>query len=185
MRQNFISRLRRFRKNEEGNSTVEFAIAFPALMTLVIFGAELGFMSLNHSMLERAVDQTVRDIRLGTGAELQHDDIRNVICERASFIRDCETNMYLEMIQLDPFEPVEVQTYAYDPLRENYCTNHPLDVNPARTFSNGQSNDLMVMRACVEVDPLFPGGFLGASLTSDERDEYALVATTVFVQEPR
>ena len=57
------------------------------------FMMELGFVTMQHSMLDRAMDMTVRDIRLGTGTAPQHDDIKDMICARAGFIPDCDTSL--------------------------------------------------------------------------------------------
>ena len=60
--------LRRFRRSERGAATIEFVITFPALLMMLASAVDLGFISLRHSMLESAMDQVVRDIRLGTGS---------------------------------------------------------------------------------------------------------------------
>ncbi|MEP4804316.1 MAG: TadE/TadG family type IV pilus assembly protein, partial [Hyphomicrobiales bacterium] len=105
-----ISALAKLRRHEDGNATVEFVIVFPAIFFLVLAGLELGIVTLKHAQLERAVDLTVRDIRLNTGINPQHDDIKALICSRASFIKNCETSVRLEMIRQDPFEAMKVPT---------------------------------------------------------------------------
>ncbi|GHG90377.1 TadE/TadG family type IV pilus assembly protein [Pseudodonghicola xiamenensis] len=170
--------LRRLWRQEDGNATIEFAITFPALIILLLSGLELGFVTMQHAMLERAVDQTVRDIRLGTGSAPQHDDIKDMICDRASFIPNCGDNLRLEMIQVDPRAWAGLDTTPD-------CTDKSEEVAPVRNFVNGQSNDLMILRACAKIDPVFPTTGLGKSLSTDAYGQYALVSTTVFVQEPR
>ncbi|WP_146346819.1 TadE/TadG family type IV pilus assembly protein [Phaeobacter marinintestinus] len=178
MRHWFRSRLKRFARSEGGQSTVEFAIAFPAVITIMLSGIELGFVSLNHSMLERAMDMTVRDIRLGTGTAPQHDEIKSLICARAGFIEGCSSNLRLEMIQVDPRNWSGLDTNAD-------CTDQSEEVSPVRNFENGQDNELMILRACVKIDPIFPTTGLGANMPQDSYGQYSLVATSVFVQEPR
>lgn len=170
--------LRRLWRNQAGNVTVEFAITFPAIITIMLSGLELGFVTLQHAMLERALDMTVRDIRLGTGSAPQHDDIKEIICARASFIADCNNALRLEMIQVDP--------RAWSGIDETPdCTDRSEEVAPVRNFVNGQSNDLMILRACAKIDPVFPTSGLGQSLAKDAYGQYALTSTTIFVQEPR
>ena len=65
--------LRQFRMREDGNSTVEFAIVIPAFIMILMSTVELGMINLRHSQLERALDGTVRTIRLGTGDRLVLD----------------------------------------------------------------------------------------------------------------
>ena len=178
MSTHILRRLRRFWRKQDGNATIEFVILFPALLTFLLSGIELGFIGLQHSMLERAMDLTVREIRLGTGTAPQHDDIKDMICDRAAFIPDCGTSLRLEMIQVDPRAWSEIPT-APD------CTDKSEEVSPVRNFVNGQENELMVLRACAKIDPVFPTSGLGENLIKDEYGQYSLTATTVFVQEPR
>lgn len=169
--------VRRFRRSESGTATVEFAITFPAMLVMLLSGVELGMISLQHAMLERAMDITVRDIRLGTGSAPQHDDIKDLICERAGFIDDCTDNLRLEMIQVDPFNwnglPGEAD-----------CIDRSEDVVPVRSFVNGQDNELMILRACAKIAPVFPTVGLGATIGKDGAGNYSLLATSAFVQEP-
>lgn len=172
--------LRRFRKSENGSATIEFVITFPVFLVLLLSGIELGIVSVNHVMLERAVDMTVRDIRLGTGDAPEHDEIKDIICERAGFIKDCSSNLRLEMIQVDPRAWVAIRTEAD-------CTDASEPVSPVRSFVQGQENELMILRACAKISPVFPTSGLGKSLadTGDGGGQYALVAMSAFVQEPR
>ncbi|MFT7597012.1 MAG: hypothetical protein ACI8R4_004355 [Paracoccaceae bacterium] len=170
--------LRRFRRSENGSATLEFAITFPAMLFFLLSGIELGFVTLHHAMLERALDITVREIRLGTGTAPQHDAIKAKICEGAGFINNCDTNLRLEMIQLDPFNWVDISDDAD-------CTDKSEDVNPVRSFVNGLENELMFLRACVKIDPVFPTTGLGKNMVKDGADQYSLVSMSAFVQEPR
>lgn len=170
--------LRRFRRSEQGSATIEFAITFPAMMFVLLSGIELAFVTLQHSMLERAVDITVRDIRLGTGSAPQHDEIKDMICETSGFIKNCGSSLRLEMIQLDPFNWVDIPA-SVD------CTDKSEDVSPVRAFVNGLDNELMFLRACVKIDPVFPTTGLGKSMSKDGAGQYALVSMSAFVQEPR
>lgn len=168
----------RFRREEDGAAVVEFAITFPAMLFLFLSGVELGMMSLQHQALERALDLTVRDIRLGTGNAPQHNEIKDLICERAGYLGSCSENLRLEMVLLDPRSWVDVAATAD-------CTDKSEAVTPYRAFvNNAGENDLMVMRACVKVDPVFPTTGLGSNFVKDGAGQYALVSTTVFVQEP-
>ncbi|MFT5342882.1 MAG: hypothetical protein ACI9BH_002098 [Paracoccaceae bacterium] len=170
--------LRRFRRSEKGSATVEFAITFPIMLLFLLSGIELSFVNLRHSMLERAVDLTVRDIRLGTGTAPQHDEIKNMICVRAGFIDNCADNLRLEMIQVDPRNWTAIPAEAD-------CTDKSVEVAPVRAFVNGLDNELMILRACAKFDPVFPTSGLGADLASGTGGQYALVSTTAFVQEPQ
>lgn len=168
----------RFRRSEAGNATIEFAITFPAVMMLLLSGIELAMSSLQHAMLERAMDMTVRDIRLGTGTSPQHDEIKDLLCERAGFIDNCSDNMRLQMVEVDPRN----WNWAGGTTQ---CVDHAEDAEPVIEFKqDAAENALMVLRACAKIDPIFPTTGLGAAMKGDD-GQYALVSISAFVQEPR
>lgn len=170
--------LARFRRAEEGHATIEFAITFPSMLFLLLSGVELGMMSIQHASLERALDLTVRDIRLGTGSAPQHNEIKDLICERAGYISDCKGTLRLEMVLVDPRNWTSLSADAD-------CIDASKPVEPVRSFTNGMDNELMVLRACAKVKPVFPTTGLGKNVVKDGDGAYALLSSTVFVQEPR
>ncbi|MEC7256596.1 MAG: TadE/TadG family type IV pilus assembly protein [Pseudomonadota bacterium] len=174
------NRVRRFGRAEDGAAVVEFAITFPAMLMLLLSSVELGMVSLQHAMLERAMDQTVRDIRLSTGTAPQHDEIKDLLCERAGFIDSCRENMLLEMVQVNPREWGE--GISDTPT----CTDKSEEVAPKVQFKNDAlENDLMILRACAKIDPIFPTTGLGKNIKKDGAGQFSLVAISAFVQEPR
>ncbi|MCR9126816.1 MAG: pilus assembly protein [Rhodobacteraceae bacterium] len=173
-----LSRLARFLRKDDGSATVEFAILFMPMFTFLMSSVEVGMIHIHHAMLERAVDMTVRDIRLGTGNAPQHDEIKRIICDRAGFIDNCSDNLRLEMVRLNPRAWAGIEATPD-------CTDQSEDVQPVRTFVNGQSNDLMFLRACAKFDPVFPTLGMGENLIKDGAGQFALVSSSAFVQEPR
>ncbi|NIZ63103.1 pilus assembly protein TadE [Sedimentitalea sp. CY04] len=173
-----LQSLRKFRGREDGNATVEFAIVVPLFLMVLVSTVELGLITIKQTMLERALDQTVRDIRLGTGAVQQHNDIRDSICARSGFIDNCSTSLRLEMVQVDPYNWV-----AIDETPD--CITAVEEVQPVRSFTSGQSNELMFIRACMKFNPIFPQWGLGDSLQKDGDGRVSLFASSAFVQEPR
>ncbi|MGR3760179.1 TadE/TadG family type IV pilus assembly protein [Roseobacteraceae bacterium NS-SX3] len=188
----FQKSLLAFRRGDDGNATVEFAVTFPVLLIILLTTVELGLVTLRQSQLERALDQTVRDLRLSTGANLQHDEIRDRICSRSGFIDDCATSLRLEMIQLNPFiwasgtatTAEDGSTGFHTIPTEGDCIDQVEDVQPVRNFINGQSNELMFIRACMKFSPVFPAWGLGKGLEKDADGRVSLFASSAFVQEP-
>ncbi len=178
MIRNLKQRIQRFRNNDAGTSTVEFAIMFPIMLFFFFSGVEMGFITMRHTMLERALDLTVRDVRLATGNIPQHDELKTTICDRAPMIQDCSTNLKLEMILVDPRNWTGIPATAD-------CTDKSEDVQPAREFVHGTDNELMILRACAKFKPVFPAAGLGRELNKDGAGYAALVSTSAFVQEPR
>lgn len=173
-----VTRLGRFRREEDGNATIEFVIMFPIFMALMLAAVEMGIITMRQSMLERAVDMTVRDIRLGTGTAPQHDEIKTLICDRAAMVPECGTNLRLEMISVDP------ENFAPPPATPD-CTDKSEEVKPVRQFTNGMDNELMILRACAKFKPMFPFNGIGRELGKDNAGYAAITFTSAFVQEPR
>lgn len=177
-RATLISRLRAFRRADDGNATVEFAIIIPVFLMILMSTVELGLINVRQSQLESALDQTVRGIRLSTGAPTEHDAIRDQVCQLSGFIDNCETSLRLEMVRLDPFNWSGVNPNPD-------CVNREEDVQPVRSFVSGQSNELMLIRACMKFKPAFSSWGLGGSLGKDADGRVSLFASSAFVQEPR
>lgn len=177
-RSRLLDGLRRFRDCEDGSSTVEFAIVIPAFLMILMSTVELGLINIRHSQLERALDETVRTLRLSTGANLTHNQIRDEICTRSGFIEDCTTSLRLELVQMDPYNWTALPAAAD-------CVDRVENVQPVRSFRNGLSNELMVIRACMKFNPVFPTWGLGGSIEKDADGRISLFAASAFVQEPR
>ena len=178
MRRIFPSLLRRFRREERGSMTVEFALWFPFFLVFMYTSFELGTLTMRHAMLERGLDIAVRDIRLGTGTAPQHDQIKTTICDNAIVIPGCESNLRLEMLRTDM---TNWQSLPADP----DCTDRSEEVRPVRQFQPGTSNQLMLLRACLKVRPFSPASKLVNYLETDGAGDVSLVVTSAFVQEPR
>lgn len=172
-----LSRLRRGLRNEEGSAAVEFVLVFPVIATMIVLTLEMGFITLRQTMLERGLDMAVREVRLGTGTAPEHDQIKDLICGNALILSDCETNLFLEMVPSDP--------RAFAGMHDvTSCTDTPVPSRPVRSFTPGQQNQLVMLRACVLYDPLFPEALLPRVLTADAFGKSAIIAVTAFVQEP-
>ncbi|TNF19610.1 MAG: pilus assembly protein [Rhodobacteraceae bacterium] len=168
----------RFAKDESGVITVDFVIVMSAMALILGGSVEMGYMNVRHGMLERGLDMAVRDIRLSTGTVPDYDDLRASICERASIIGNCQENLRLEMKVVDPRD--------FDPIPAGAdCQNAVQVPRPLRSFQSGADNEMMLIRACLMFEPLFPTTGLAAHLPADGDGYIPMVATSAFVQEPR
>ncbi|WP_298675236.1 TadE/TadG family type IV pilus assembly protein [uncultured Lentibacter sp.] len=167
----------RWQHDENGSATVEFAILFPFFIFMFCAAVELGMITFNHSMLERGLDLAVRDVRLTTGANFQHDDIKIMTCNYAGFLSNCDTQLHLEM------QPLDMRNFT-PPRDTARCTDIAELVNPLTEFRNGQQNQLMMLRACYVFQPIFPFTGLGRHLDWDGNGNAWMIATSAFVQEP-
>lgn len=179
MTRRLTHKLRRFCRDEAGGvETVSFAIWLPVVLMSLFVATEIGVYSARATMLERGMDVVIRDIRLGTGSAPQHSEIKDRICEEARILPNCAENLRLEMVQRDP--------RLWENLPETVdCVDRSEVVLPVRAFANGQSNELMVLRACAKVSPIIPMSWWAQAIQRDGAGDFALVTSSAFVQEPR
>jgi len=174
----FTGRARRFRRTEDGSSTIEFALFVPFFLMLFLSCFELGMLMARNVMLDRGVDIAVRDLRLGSIAPLNETTLKQRICDAAVIIPDCENQIRLEMRQLDP------RNWSLIPPGAD-CVDRGDPGLPAREFApSSNSNQLIILRACSLLDPFAPFAALGAVLSDNGANPYELVATTAYVVEP-
>jgi Flp pilus assembly protein TadG len=171
-----------FLRNEEGVVTVEFVIVFPVFMFMFLMTFESGMVSLRHFALERGVDLAVRDVRIGLMATPTPDSLRTRICASAGLIPDCENQLQIEMIQLNP------RAWT-DPSATVACIDRGAAVQPPVAFTNTANNRLLFLRACARFDPVMPTSGIGKAIVDNNTSSaaggsYALVATSAFVVEP-
>jgi hypothetical protein len=170
---------RRFGRDETGTSTVEFVILFPMFMAIFFAAFESGYMMLRNVMLERSLDLTVRELRLGTPAPPTFDQFKTSICENTYFIDDCENRVQVQL------RPVNMTTWG--PLGgDPRCIDVDSAIDPfdQTEYAVGGNNELMMVRVCALFQPMFPSTGLGLNMQYDGDGNYAIVATTAFVNEP-
>lgn len=166
-----------FRREEDGNMTVDFVLALPTAFLFAAATFEIGMIGLRDVMLERAVDVVVRDVRTGQIPNPTHDMLRNRICQEAAIIPNCQAEMKLEMIRND------IRNYAVIDSQPD-CIDRAATGTPLVNFVNGDNNELMIIRACTLFDPILPTAAVGAQVPKKSEGAYALVATSSFVLEP-
>lgn len=169
--------LRAFHRSEDGGPTLEFVLTLPAMMLIFTSSYEAGVLSTRHVMLERGLDVTVREVRIGAIQSPDHDILVDRICEVASIIPNCLQSIRLEMIQRDPRAWVA-------PNPSVSCVDRAEVGPPVLNFNPGVNNQLMILRACSLFEPMIPTTGLGKLIPKESGGEYALVATSSYVMEP-
>lgn len=173
---NIASSPRRFLKNDRGNASIEFLFIFPVFITIFLSVFEAGVLMTKYMMLERAVDMAVRDVRLSDGTGITHATLVSDICENAYIFKNCESTLLLEL------QPIPMDgTLVLDAIS---CIDRIEDVTPLVKFTPGAASEVMLVRACVIVDPMFPGTGLGLQLSKDASGGYAMRTASAFVNEP-
>ena len=166
---------RRLLADDGGAASIEFVVLFPALMYCLFGMAEIGTLMVRQVMLERGVDIAVRDIRLGLPG-LGYDSVKAKICDAAFLLGSCEEVLRLEFTPLSaggglPAGPVR-------------CVDRAEEIQPMVDFDPGAREEIVLVRACLVADPVFPGTGLGAMLPRDASGGYAIVVTSAFMNEP-
>lgn len=169
--------LRRYLLDENGSATIEFAIIFPLIMFLFMGVAEVGFMTARFVLLERGLDMAARNLRLGVNSTPDHNSVRKDVCRYAALLLNCDTDLFLE------FETFDINS-AY-PRNTAECRDRATDkISPSKEFKPGQRSEIMFIRACMVVDPLFPGLGYGLELPTDNTGGFQLVSYSAFMNEP-
>lgn len=174
--------LRAFRTDESGVVTVQFVIIFPVFFAFFLMTYENGIISVRHVMLERGIDIAVRDVRIGSITDPTQNSIRKRICEVSMIIPDCENQMQVEMVRRDPRSWADLDSNIQ-------CTDRSVASQPVTNFTNGKNNELVLVRACVRIDPMMPTTGIGKAIVESNSGasaggSYALIATAAFVVEP-
>ena len=171
-------RLARALRDEGGQASIEFVIVFPLFVMIMLVGIEAGMMLSRHAMLERAVDISVRNLRLGHWPEPTHQQLRDEICTHTGIIPNCGEALLLELT------PVDTATWQM-PAQPPACVDRAEDMEPVTDFIEGAGNQVMLVRACLVVDPFFPTTPLGLQLPLDASGGFQMVSLASFVNEPR
>lgn len=171
-------RIARRLRDEQGQASIEFVIIFPLFVMVMLVGIEAGMMLARHAMLERAVDISVRNLRLGHWPEPTHKQLRDEICTHTTIIPDCRSNLLLELV------PVDTASWQM-PAQPPACVDRAEEIEPVTDFVEGAGNQIMLVRACVVIDPFFPTTPLGLQLPLDASGGFQMVSLASFVNEPR
>lgn len=173
-----ISKIKHLILNEDGVATVEFVIVFPFFVGVFVSAFEVAMMNTRAVMMERAMDLTVREIRLSSGSELDYDEILASVCQKSTLIPDCLNTIKIELQSVNKLNFTGI---AHRP----DCVKRNQPIQPALRFKNGTENELMLIRICAVVDPFFPGVGVGRSMPKDESGGYQIIASSAFVNEPK
>ena len=172
-----IRRLHRFRRAQDGTATIEFVMLFTPIILLMMSGAEAGLLNLRHVMLERGLDIAVRQVRLGPKTPPDHEALKKMVCDNAYLIPDCMNALAIEMSR--------VSKQSWNLLDATpVCRDRSEEIKPMTRYLPGAPSDLMIVRACVKAQPIFPAAALGGIMQKDAYGDYAFVSVSAFVNEP-
>jgi len=168
---------RRISGDESGTATLEFVIIVPVFLTIFMSAFEAGLLMTRQVMLERGMDMSIRNLRLGSWTDPTHDMLKTEICRIAAIIPDCMDTVMLEL------RPISTTTWNFLSA-DATCVERDEPIQPVTEFNVGIENEMMLVRACAIFDPIFPMTGLGLNLPTDSGGAYALIASSAFVNEP-
>jgi hypothetical protein len=173
------NQLARFWREEGGVASIEFVMAVPVLMAIFSASFESGLFMTREIMLERSLDIVMRELRLGHYPEpVTSDKLKTEICKLTVVFEDCAANLMIELQQ------ISTSTFTL-PTVSPECRDLSKPINPSKTLIVGQDNDLMIIRACIIVQALFPTTGIGLSLTrTTNGGGVKVIAVSAFANEP-
>ena len=183
---NLRSHVRAWLRREDGNAAMGFALIFPLFFALFAASFEIGLYTIRQTILERAVDITVRSIRLGQMVDPKHDDIKDMICSNAPSLSDCQETLKVDVTR------VETTTWTM-PVGDGTCRDRSQELDPPGNVDpNPQARQvLMVMQVGYVAEAIFPGTGIAAGLQRETVDAngvgsggYRVMAATAFLNEP-
>jgi hypothetical protein len=177
MIQHVLSSLMRFAREEDGTSTIEFLFVFPVIFTTFIATFESGFYTLRFVMLDRALDMTVRELRLGIIAAPAMANIKQSICSKGQLFGDCENALTLDLT------PINTSTWVF-PTGSTECRDRGVAPKPVVEPNLGIENQIMLIRVCIASNPLFPTAAVAANMVQSSVGDYFITAVSAFVNEP-
>lgn len=169
----WLTRLRQ----ESGSASVEFVILFPFFMIMFVSTFEVGLLMVRQVMLDRAVDMTVRSLRIGDWEDPTADAVKSAICDTAGILPGCEDNLRLNL------NPISKETWEID-TDVTLCVDKTLEIQPAVKFKLGVQHEMMLVQVCALQEPIFPITGIGMRLRHVENQYYALMSQSAFVNEP-
>ena len=182
-----ISSFRNFLRNEDGTAVIEFVLTFPLIIVIFCASLESSFYMVRSVGLERSLDLVVRDLRLGLLGAVTHENLKKAICERSAVlgsVTKCQKGMKIEL------QPINTANFVM-PTQPTACVDRRAPIDPAvqpspDEYALGDSNQIMLMRVCLQTDPMFPTTVFGVRMNRTGPDGgYSIVSTSTFVNEPR
>lgn len=164
---------------EDGVATIEFVAMFPMALMILFMAGESAVVNLRKTNLDRALEMTIREVRLGIVNNPTSSSLRSAICQRMGDPRNCSRDLTLELNVVDP-----LKTNLVVPSLTATCVNRSAAINTTPNFNAGTANQLVLVRACYVIDVIFPTSVSSITVADSAGTEHRLISTTAFVNEP-
>ncbi|MEP1443516.1 MAG: TadE/TadG family type IV pilus assembly protein [Hyphomicrobiales bacterium] len=175
--------LRKFRKNEEGASAIEFAFLMPIILLLSFYILETSWYFTRIVVFDRAVRIVTNDIYVGAvgSAGLTAADLEKEICDEfflSGTSSSCRSSLVLELTEVTDFTSL--------PTDDAECISFNSSnqvVRPLVDFNVGTGSSVIFLRACFSTEFLLPG--IGFALNVGNSDgRHNMISSAAFINEP-
>ena len=163
------------KRDSDGATAIEFAMVGPILITMIFSILELSWLIIKILMVDNAVEVAAKQIYIGNVPD--RAAFESLICDKLPLFNNC-----LEIVNV---EAIQINGYNDIPQNEAECRDKgEQNFTPTRTYTTGTSSAIMFLRVCVTASLITPGLGFGASLPQRDDGRFAVVSSTVFVNEP-
>lgn len=176
---------KRFKKDQDGATAVEFAFVALPFFALLFGIMELAIVFFVNSALVHATAEAGRLIRVGNfqacgGA----DEFKALVCGNMGGMANCWKNVRIDVVEGDSFKTIALPTIPpVQPRDDSKTGDDAVPQTPNGTFATNASGDTMVVRSILyyrlALPPLLTR--LDSPAGSGAR---TMVATTAFRNEP-
>ena len=169
---------KRFKKNSTGAAGVEFALVSPIFFALIFSIFEMGLVFTRIALVEDATRTAAREIYVGaaTAGSFTQDDLETLICNQTFGFFPCDDSITVEVTVINNVSDI--------PDTDATCDESGDEINPAVGYTTTGREDNVFVRVCATVAILTPGLGLGLALDKTEGNNYEIISSFVFKNEP-
>lgn len=176
---------RRFKKNEDGATAIEFALVALPFFALIFGIMELAVVFFINSALVQATSEAGRILRVGNFQACGGvDQFKAIVCSNMNGLGNCWKNVRIDVVEGDSFKTITLPVIP--PVEEEDETKTGQDAipqTPNGVFSTNTSGDTMVVRSVLYYRLALPP-LLTRLDNPPGSGVRTIVATTAFRNEP-
>ena len=176
---------RRFKKNEDGATAIEFALVALPFFALIFGIMELAVVFFINSALVQATSEAGRILRVGNFQACGGvDQFKAIVCSNMNGLGNCWKNVRIDVVEGDSFKTITLPVIP--PVEEEDETITGQDAipqTPNGVFNTNTSGDTMVVRSVLYYRLALPP-LLTRLDNPPGSGVRTIVATTAFRNEP-
>lgn len=179
--QNVLSRFspKRFLKNADGVTAVEFAMVAPVFFFAMGAVIETGLMLFTEYVLQSSVQEAARQVRTGQAqsAGMSASGFKTEVCDLAGVIMDCAAKVHVYVRSDVSFAALQAATPSYLSVGASYGGSPS-----SSSYSCGGPSQAVAVIATVDWDIVLP--FMSAFGNIDSGNKRRIAGFAMFQNEP-